>query len=219
MKRGDFLTNLRFSYMHKPMNIKDLFGNIDIYLFDQILKGRFDSKMRILDAGCGGGRNIVYFLRQGFEVFGTDQNADAINAIQNSAKNISPNYPIENFQISTVEKMPFDDNFFDLVISSAVLHFAQDEIHFNQMFDEMWRVLKPNGILFARLASDIGIENLVKNLNGRRFLLPDGSERFLVNEEMLIDKITKLNGTFLEPIKTTNVQNLRCMTTLVLRKN
>jgi tellurite methyltransferase len=198
------------------MNVREYFGSIDIYLFDQILKERFNPKMRILDAGCGGGRNMVYFLRYGFEVFGTDQNEDAIYAVQNLANQINPDYPSENFKVSTVEKMPFEDNCFDLVISSAVLHFADDENHFNRMFDEMWRVLKPNGILFARLASDIGIENLVEKVSGRRFILPDGSERFLVNEKMLIDKTAEIGGVFLEPIKTTNVQNLRCMTTLVL---
>ncbi len=200
------------------MSLTGYFGNIDIYLFDQILKERFNPKMRVLDAGCGGGRNIVYFLRAGYEVFGTDQNEDAIFAVQNLAEQINPNYRSENFKFANVEKMPFADDFFDLVISSAVLHFADDETHFNLMFDEMWRVLKPNGILFARLASDIGIENLVENVSGRRFILPDGSERFLVNEKMLIDKTNKLGGVFLEPIKTTNVQNLRCMTTLVLLK-
>jgi tellurite methyltransferase len=200
------------------MSLSGYFGNIDIYLFDQILKERFNPKMRILDAGCGGGRNIVYFLRGGYEVFGTDQNDDAIYAVQNLANQINPDYPSENFKVSTVEKMPFDDNFFDLVISCAVLHFAEDEKHFNRMFDEMWRVLKPNGMLFVRLASDIGIENLVEKVSGRRFILPDGSERFLVNEKMLIDKTAGVGGVFLEHIKTTNVQNLRCMTTLVLLK-
>jgi tellurite methyltransferase len=201
------------------MSLSGYFGNIDIYLFDQILKERFNPKMRVLDAGCGGGRNIVYFLRNGYEVFGTDQNEDAIFAVQNLAEQINPAYPSENFKVANVEKMPFADDFFDLVISSAVLHFADDETHFNRMFDEMWRVLKPNGMLFARLASDIGIENLVENVSGRRFILPDGSERFLVNEKMLIDKTVELGGIFLEPIKTTNVQNLRCMTTLVLLKS
>ncbi len=200
------------------MSLTDYFGNIDIYLFDQVLKERFNPKMRILDAGCGGGRNIVYFLRNGFNVFGVDQNQDAVDYVSNLSETIAPNNQTENFQLSTVEKMPFPNEKFDIVISCAVLHFADDEKHFNAMFDEMWRVLKPSGILFVRLASDIGIENLVENVSGRRFILPDGSERFLVNEKMLIDKIGEIGGILIEPIKTTNVQNLRCMTTLVLCK-
>ena len=200
------------------MNVKEQFGDIDIYLFDQILKNRFAPNSKILDAGCGGGRNLVWFLREGFEVFGIDQNERAVEYCRDLANQLAPNLPPENFQITPVEKIPFADSSFDLVISSAVLHFARDENHFNRMFNEMWRVLRPNGILFARLASDIGVEHLVKLIDERRFLLPDGSERFLVNEKMLIAKTEQVNGTLLEPIKTTNVQNLRCMTTWVLRK-
>lgn len=200
------------------MNIKKQFGNIDIYLFDQILKNRFAPNSKILDAGCGTGRNLVYFLQNDFEVFGIDADQNSVSYVKELANSLNPNISKDNFQISTVEKMPFANESFDWVISSAVLHFAQNEEHFNQMLAEMWRVLKPKGILFARLASDIGIENLVKNISERIFLLPDGSERFLVNEEMLITKTNEFNGILLEPIKTTNVQNLRCMTTWILRK-
>jgi hypothetical protein len=105
-----------------------------------------------------------------------------------------------------------------LVISSAVLHFAADEKHFEAMLTSMWRVLKPGGYLFARLASDIGIEKHVRPLGNGRYFLPDGSERFLVNEQMLLNYTAKLNGNLFEPIKTTNVQNLRCMTTWCLQK-
>ena len=201
------------------MNVNELFGDIDIYLFDQILKNRFAPGSKILDAGCGGGRNLVYFLREGFEVFGIDQNENAVEYCRQIAKTLAPNLAPENFQLAPVEKIPVADASFDLVISSAVLHFADDEQHFDSMFDEMWRVLRSNGILFARLASDIGIENKVHLLDGRKFLLPDGSERFLVDEQMLILKSAQVNGMLIEPIKTTNVQNLRCMTTWVLRKN
>lgn len=201
------------------MNLNEFFGDIDIYLFDQILKKRFSKQMKILDAGCGGGRNIVYFLRSGFEVFGVDRNAEAIEYVRDLAHMLAPEISPENFQISSVEKMPFADESFDVVISSAVLHFADNENRFNQMLDEMFRVLKPSGLFFARLASSIGIEDKIRRISERRYFLPDGSERFLVDEKRLIDATEKLNATFAEPIKTTNVQNLRCMTTWVIRKN
>lgn len=200
-------------------NLHELFGDIDIYLFDQILKDRFSPEMKILDAGCGGGRNIVYFLREGFQVFGIDRNADAIAHVRQLAQTIAPEISKENFQIAAIEKMPFPNEDFDAVISSAVLHFAADETHFRQMLGEMWRILKPNGMLFARLASSIGIEDKIEKTGERRYLLPDGSERFLVDEEMLKTATEQLGGQFIEPIKTTNVQNLRCMTTWVIRKN
>ena len=201
------------------INPNEFFGDIDIYLFDQILKNRFAPEMKILDAGCGGGRNLIYFLRSGFDVFGVDQNAEAVEYVRNLAQTLAPEISPENFQVSSVEKMPFADDFFDVVISSAVLHFADDETQFNKMLREMWRVLKPSGTLFARLASSIGIENRIEKVSEHRYLLPDGSERFLVNEEMLIKATEKFGATFIEPIKTTNVQNLRCMTTWVVRKS
>ena len=199
-------------------NLQQQFGNIDIYLFDQLLKGRFDDCQKILDVGCGGGRNLVYFLQNGFEVYGVDPNPNAVEAVKNLAKQLYPISPPDNFKIAHAEDLPFENNYFDLVISSAVLHFAADENHFEAMLTSMWRVLKLGGYLFARLASDIGIETRVQPIGNRRYLLPDGSERFLVNEQMLIDYTEKVNGKLFEPIKTTNVQNLRCMTTWCLQK-
>ncbi len=200
------------------INARELFGDIDIYLFDQILKNRFSDESKILDAGCGGGRNIVYFLRGGCPVFAVDENPEAIEHVRNLARSLAPKLPSENFQVAKIQKMPFADEQFDAVISNAVLHFAESQEHFNRMLEEMWRVLKKDGLLFVRLASSIGIEDKIELINGRRFLLPDGSERFLVDEELLIEATNQLGGILIEPIKTTNVQNLRCMTTWIIRK-
>ena len=200
-------------------NLQQLYGNIDIYLFDQLLKGTYDNCKKVLDAGCGGGRNLVYFLRNVYEVYGIDPNAGAIEMVKELSQSLSPNNPLNNFKVAAAENLPFDDDYFDLVISSAVLHFANNQDHFEKMLRSMWRVLKPGGYFFARLASDIGIEKLVHSLGDGRYLLPDGSERFLVNEKLLLDYTESLGGRLHEPIKTTNVQNLRCMTTWCMRKS
>jgi tellurite methyltransferase len=199
-------------------NLQEAFGNIDIYLFDQLLKGRFDSCKTILDAGCGHGRNLVYFLQHNFEVFGIDQDAGAIEEVRRLSTRLAPAIPKTNFMVSKVEDISFADSSFDVIISSAVLHFAKDRDHFDSMLKSMWRVLRPGGFLFARLASDIGIEHLVRSLGQGRYLLPDGSERFLVNEQILLNCTRELNGDLYEHIKTTNVQNYRCMTTWCLQK-
>ena len=198
--------------------LQQLYGNIDIYLFDQLLKGTYDNCKKVLDAGCGGGRNLIYFLRNGHEVYGIDPNPNAVSAVEQLSKTLTHADPNGRFVVASAENLPFDDNYFDLVISSAVLHFANNHEHFDNMVYSMWRVLKPGGYLFARLASDTGIETLVHSLGNGRYLLPDGSERFLVNQPLLLQYTERLNARLHEPIKTTNVQNLRCMTTWCLQK-
>jgi tellurite methyltransferase len=198
--------------------LQQRYGNIDIYLFDQLLKGTYADCLKILDAGCGSGRNLHYFLQNGYEVYGIDPNPEAVEAVKDLSQKLSPANPLTNFKVVAVEDTDFEDASFDLVISSAVLHFANNEAHFDRMLRAMWRVLKPGGYFFSRLASDTGIEHLVKGLGNSRYLLPDGSERFLVNEQVLLNYTQQLNGELHEPIKTTNVQHLRCMTTWCVRK-
>jgi SAM-dependent methyltransferase len=190
------------------VNLQQQFGNIDIYLFDQLLRGRIAPGMRIVDAGCGYGRNVVYLLNEGYEVYGVDEDPFAIASL-----------PATHFRVEAVERMSFPDAFAEVVISNAVLHFARDDEQFEAMLREMWRVLKPGGLFFCRLASSIGIEGRIERLSGRRHLLPDGSERYLVDEALLIERTRELGGEFLDPLKTTVVQNARSMTTWVVRKN
>jgi SAM-dependent methyltransferase len=190
------------------MNLLEHFGNIDIYLFDQILRGRIAPGMRIVDAGCGYGRNVVYFLNEGYEVYGVDRDADAIASLPANG----------NFHVASIEAMPFPDAFADVVIAHSVLHFARDDAHFQAMLAGLWRLLKPGGMLFTRLASTIGMEHRMRHIEGRRYLLPDGSERYLVDEALLMALTKGLGGKLLDPIKTTIVQDARCMTTWVVGK-
>ncbi|MBA3357444.1 MAG: class I SAM-dependent methyltransferase [Pyrinomonadaceae bacterium] len=212
--------------MQSSAKLQDWFGNIDIYLFDQLLKGRFAPGMRVLDAGCGSGRNLVYFLSSGYDVCGVDESEEAIAQTRRLASALAHQSSAEasgslsaySYRVEPIERMSFDDGCFDVVLSSAVLHFARDEEQWHAMMNEMWRVLKPGGIFFARLASTIGMEDKVELIEGRRYHLPDGSDRFLVNEAMLMTITESLGGEFLEPIKTVVVQNMRAMTTWVVRK-
>jgi tellurite methyltransferase len=205
--------------MNSHLNLQEWFGGIDIYLFDQLLKGRITPQMKVLDAGCGSGRNLIYFLRSGSDVCGVDQSSEAIVQVRALAAALSPQLSADHFRVEAVERLSFADQSFELVISSAVLHFAQDEEHWQSMVREMWRVLRPGGIFFARLASSIGIEAQVEQIEGRRYHLPDGSERFLVDEEMLLATTASLGGELFEPLKTVIVQNLRSMSTWCLRKS
>ncbi len=201
-----------------PGELAELFGQIDVYLFDQLLRGRIQPSMRVLDAGCGGGRNLVYLMRAGSDAHAVDRDEDRVHEVRELAARLAPRLPAANFRAEAAESMSFPDGYFDVVIANALLHFADDERHFAAMLEEMWRVLAPGGMFFARLGTTIGLEDRVTPLGGGRFRLPDGSERFLANERYLLEATDRLGATLLDPIKTTNVQNRRCMTTWCLRK-
>ena len=174
--------------------------------------------MRVLDAGCGGGRNLVYLLREGFDVHAVDEDPQAIVYVREMAAALAPGLPPEQIRLDAVERMSFPDRWFDVVISNAVLHFARDDEQFEAMVREMWRVLKPGGMLFARLASSIGMTEPMEHLGGRHYVLPDGTTRYVVDEALLMAMTHALGGELLDPLKTTVVQHQRCMTTWVVGK-
>jgi SAM-dependent methyltransferase len=198
------------------MSLQEQFGQIDIYVFDQLLRGNIAPGMRVLDAGCGYGRNLVHLLREGCEVFALDADPDGVHHVRLLSKSLETGLPAENFQVGAIEQMPFPDQFVDVVICNSVLHFARDDAHFRAMLAKLWRVLKPGGMLFCRLGSRIGMD--FPRLRGNVFKIPDGSEWFLVDQQMLLDLTEEMDAILMDPLKTTIVQDYRCMTTWVLRK-
>ena len=197
------------------------FGGIDIYLFDQLLRGRIRGGDRVMDAGCGWGRNLVYLIREGVEVFGFDADADAIAEVRRLSAELAPRLPQENFRVETLQQSSFEDGCATVVICSAVLHFARDTAEFEAMLLGTWRLLAAGGMFFCRLASSIGIEReaVLLGPDPRRHRLPDGTARFLVDEPYLMDLTDRLGGKLLDPLKTTVVQGQRAMTTWVVRKD
>jgi SAM-dependent methyltransferase len=200
------------------MDLRSEFGDIDIYLFDQLLRQRIRPGMRIFDAGCGGGRNLVYVLRAGYEVRGIDADQSAVEATRRLAGALAPQLPPDSFRAEAIEQATIEDGWADVVVVSAVLHFAADDRHFAAMLRGAWRVLAARGLLFCRLASSIGIADRVRPIGNGRYRLPDGSDRYLVDEASLLTWTAALGGDLADPIKTTVVQDQRAMTTWVVRK-
>lgn len=203
-------------YDRVTLRLKEQFGTIDIYLFDQILRGNLRPEMRVLDAGCGPGRNLTYLLREGWDVYGVDAEPAAVKQVRQLAAKLGARCEPERFVASPIEHMPFPDEFVDAVICSAVLHFARSEAQFRAMMQEMWRVLRPGGLFFCRLGSRIGMD--FPHIEDHLYQLPSGAQWFLVDEEQLLALTAELGGQLMDPLKTTIVQESRCMTTWVLSK-
>ena len=195
------------------MDLNEIVGNTDIYLIDQILKKRYLQNEKILDAGCGMGRNLYWFYKNDFDVYGVDVDSLKIEFSKNAFPKQSP-----HFKVSAIESLPFESFYFDHVICSAVLHFAENAEHFEKMIAEMIRVLKPKGSIFIRMTSTIGDKRAFKHIKDGIYLLDDDTERFLLTPPLLNKIMVDHKLTLLEPLKTTNVDNLRYMTTLVLEK-
>ncbi len=198
--------------------LQEQFGQIDIYLFDQLLKGRISPGMTVVDAGCGGGRNLIYLLREGYNVYAADANAGEVETVRRMAEALAPSLPTSNFRVEPVESMSFPDLCADMVICNTVLHFARDDAHFDTMLRGCFRHLKPGGIFFSRLGSTIGMESQIEHIEGRRYKSPDGSERYLVDAPLL-NAYTERMGQLADPLRTTVVHNLRAMTTWIVRKS
>lgn len=189
-------------------------GDLDIYLLDQVMKNRYIPGERLLDAGVGGGRNLHWFSHGDYELYGVDTNVEAIAAL----KEKYPDWEKEQLQVAGVEALPFPKVFFDHIICSAVLHFANNPAHFFQMVGEMVRVLKPGGSLFIRMASEMGIESFIEPMGDGVYNLPDGTQRFLLTKPLLKILVETFPIELAEPVKTVNVEDVRCMTTLVFVK-
>jgi len=209
------VTNVTSSILiMKIERLDTIVGNTDIYVLDQILKERYSKTDIILDAGCGKGRNLYWFDYHDFKIWGVDQDIESVNYVKEKYPKVA-----SKIVLSQLQNLPFDSSFFDHIICCAVLHFSESTDTFKKMFSSLMRVLKPNGTLFIRMTSNIGIEKYVTPIKNGIYQLGDQSERFLLTKELLQEmmKIHKLS--FLEPIKSTNVSDQRCMTTLVLQKN
>ena len=189
------------------------FEGLDVYLFDQLVKGRLHPGQRVLDAGCGRGRNARWLVDHGADLLGIDHSPQAL-AEARERLGLGPERLLE----ARLEALPCDDSSFDAVSCCAVLHFAADHQAFADMLDELVRVLRPGGVLFVRLATRTTVEDTVQPLGSGRYRLLDEREWYLVGEEELLAHAAARGLEPLEPLKSTRVQGVRAMATWVARR-
>jgi len=188
-------------------------GDMDLFLFDLILKGEVERDMRVLDAGCGSGRNLFFFLKQGFDTTGVDIDQSEINASNFLSRGLGRGDVCSQASLSN---LPFDDGSFDFVICSRVLHFANSAEEFYKMMFELARVLSPSGLLYLSMDSMVGLENQLKEIDEHKHQFPDGSIRFVLTENRLLE-IEKSWVYRISP-RTVNFNGQHVETTLILRK-
>lgn len=106
---------------------------------------------RVLDYGCGSGNNSILFLQKGYEVYGVDVAENILNLIKRNFElhNIDPKF-LNNFSIISPESisLPFEDDFFDFIISNQVLYYLPSEEHIKAVIKELSRCLRPGGTVF-----------------------------------------------------------------------
>ncbi len=186
------------------MNYKEInkaVGNMDLYLMDQLLKGRLEKKFRILDAGCGEGRNLIYFISNGYDVYGLDRDPGAIRMLRFVAKTRDKNFDTERFQTGNVQDLPYENDFFDFVICISVLHFSDSREQYFRMMGELIRVIKTEGMLFVRMDSTEGLVETPFKTDGGKSVLPDGSLRLLADQGLLDETMRQFKLEWVEPLK------------------
>ena len=181
----------------------EAFKSADIYLIDQILKDRLHKGQRILDLGCGSGRNLIILETLGCEIYGVDQSAQAIDSCRRQLQSFKE----EHFYVGDLLQHPFQTEHFDVVICNALFHFAKDQEDFFNWTQSAWNALKPAGLFFARLSTTIGLPNAK----------PFGFN-YLASEQDLLTCEKKWKAQRIDPLKTTLVETTRTMTTWVLGK-
>ncbi len=203
------------------MDYKDLnkaLGNADLLLIDQILKNRFNPELKILDAGCGEGRNMVYFIRNGYEIYGIDQDKVTVSMAKLISKSINRDYPSENIRVSSIEKNPFPENFFDVVFCINVLHFAYDIDHFNNMIKSMVKILKPGGLFYITMESMIGFELKLKEIGQWKFELRNKKIRLLLTHKLIAEIIRTTRLEKNEPIRTIHIEGMVSQSSVCFNK-
>lgn len=194
-------------------------GNIDLYWLDFILKGYLAVDAKILDAGCGEGRNLMYCLKNDMDVFGIDQNPEAINFLKLIARRYQLADLDARFQVMKLDKILFPPEAFDVVICSAVLHFAKNTEHFNTMISELVRLLKPGGKIFIRTMTDRFLpEKVMENEKGL-YQFPGEQIRYIVSAKLFCSELKSYGLSLIEPYKEVVVEDRHAMGTFMLQKH
>jgi len=127
---------------------------------------------KVLDLGCGSGRHVVYFAKNGFDAYGLDVAPVGLKITKDWLKqeNLKANLKLGSF----FKKLPYKDNFFDAIVAvQAISHGKIEDIQ--KVIKEMERILKPNGLIFVAFTQRSKVKNWrVGSIHKERFVADDG---------------------------------------------
>lgn len=203
-----------------PLNslddINNYFGDLDLFLLDQLLKGNIRSG-KVLELGFGDGRNLLHFLQAGYEVHGVDLDPSSIALMKAFAKNLKQGCP-ENFIKTSATDLPYDDAFFDTVICCRLFHFLSDQDK-KIAWHQIHRVLRPNGICYFTANSTINFEHSIVGHEEGQHSFPDGTQGYMLNQKHLSAFLTDSGFKQIEPTRHIQYDDQHAETILVLQKN
>ena len=144
---------------------------------------------RILELGCGQGRDTIFFASNGLEVHAIDSSKVAIENIYQKIGKGNISLGLRHFQVK--QSLPFDSSYFDAIYSHMFynMRFTDKELRF--LFTESSRVLRNNGLLYFSVRSDKDpqynkgkkIDDKIYEINGFqiRFFTKEQIKSFLAN--------------------------------------
>jgi tellurite methyltransferase len=193
-------------------------GQLNLHLLEQVRNGQIQPQMKILEIGCGYGHNIRFFIKHGYDAYGIDKSEEAIQLIKEYLPGWNPSLKTENFQVAEPLTLPFQEGFFDYTYALHFSEFTNNADSLAPLLKEALRVVKPSGVLFLQLETNIGLEGKVLHLTGNRYLMQDGQEKILISETELNNLVKSLNCNSLLPMTTLMYHSKKSYTFLTLLK-
>lgn len=128
----------KFAEKFKVLNehFLTLYPKIRYSLYDLVNHSKLEG-MKILDLGCGYGKDLAYFRDKGAEVYGIDLSKEMLALA-------SEEVPEATLTRGDFKQLPYENDFFDIIISRYAIQHSE---HVSQVFEEAYRALKPGGEL------------------------------------------------------------------------
>jgi predicted TPR repeat methyltransferase len=186
-------------YKETAKNYDNQVKEYDSYSHDALFGMSFDyvkANQKILDLGIGTGLASIHFSKIGLNVYGLDISEDMLNVCRE--KSFAEELKLHNL---STDKIPYDDNYFNLIICSGVFHFLGD---LKNVFSDVARVIKKGGIFaftispseeeneYSKQMTSWGVPIYKHSLNYIKKLLNINEMRILKEQRLLLKGADKV---------------------------